>query len=278
MPRSAFLPFGEYPSPEVLKTLFVFKDSIGDVIDLRDLVQKETEAFPIYRGIAILSIFFCAIGVHAVLQFAGKRVERGVDDVDGFVERITQRGEALSFLRGQSQILHDVLYSSSGCYADLIGIHLSQKIRLSSDRRYFFAASLPSSIRASLRRDLRDRTGKFGLFQISETAGLPHDRFELLFSAMQVGTRSTAGVATAAEEFNVTPKTGPTKGTDNEAVTVHGRADHCVVAGAGGRGSDSGGLSQTRRQCGDILPTSIQRCRRCWRGQMGNPPSARLDK
>ena len=200
MPRSAFLPFGEYPSPEVLKTLFVFKDSIGDVIDLRDLVQKETEAFPIYRGIAILSIFFCAIGVHAVLQFAGKRVERGVDDVDGFVERITQRGEALSFLRGQSQILHDVLYSSSGCYADLIGIHLSQKIRLSSDRRYFFAASLPSSIRASLRRDLRDRTGKFGLFQISETAGLPHDRFKLLFSAMQVGTRSTAGVATAAEE------------------------------------------------------------------------------
>jgi len=91
-----FCRFGEYPpTPEVLKTLFVFKDSIGDVIDLRDIVQKEMKVFPIRRRIAILSIFFRAIGVHGVLQLASERIERGVDNVDGFVERITQRGEAL---------------------------------------------------------------------------------------------------------------------------------------------------------------------------------------
>jgi hypothetical protein len=38
-----------------------------------------------------------------------------------------------------------------------------------------------------------------------------------------------------------------------EAITVYGRADHCGVARAGGRRADRGGLSQTRRQLGDVL-------------------------
>ena len=32
-------------------------------------------------------------------------------------------------------------------------------------------------------------------------------------------------------------ESGPTKGTDDEAIKVHGRADHRGAAGAGGRGS-----------------------------------------
>jgi len=43
------------------------------------------------------------------------------------------------------------------------------------------------------------------------------------------------------------------EGPDDEAIEVHGRADHCGAARAGGRGEDGRCLSSPRDQLGDVL-------------------------
>src|SRR5262249_23581621 len=54
--------------------------------------------------------------------------------------------------------------------------------------------------------------------------------------------RSTAGCEVAPRNF----------WTNDEAVTVYGRADHFVGARAGNRSPDSAGLTPTARRLGDI--------------------------
>ena len=74
------------------------------------------------------------------------------------------------------------------------------------------------------------------------------------------GIRSRNRTAKTRKWGDVTPlkflqsklESGPTKGTDDEARKVHGRADHRGAAGAGGRGSDGGGLPRARCQLGDF--------------------------
>jgi hypothetical protein len=47
-------------------------------------------------------------------------------------------------------------------------------------------------------------------------------------------------------------ESGLKEGPDDEAIEVHGRADHCGSAGAGGRTFDRRGLPQARDQHSDI--------------------------
>jgi len=48
-------------------------------------------------------------------------------------------------------------------------------------------------------------------------------------------------------------ESGLKEGPDDEAIEVHGRADHCGATRAGGRGFDRGGVPQARDQHGDVL-------------------------
>jgi len=48
-------------------------------------------------------------------------------------------------------------------------------------------------------------------------------------------------------------ESGLKEGPDDEAIEVHGRADHCGAARAGGRAFDRRGVPQARDQHGDVL-------------------------